>query len=125
MKKLEIGMLFFMSTLLAVGSAWGQGKRATVKGYVIDSACTFVKNLKEPASSECAIACAKAGSPLVILADDGVIYWPISAKVPATGQNERLMKFAGRKVAATGRVYSKGGSHAIVIEKVMAAPTGR
>ncbi len=39
----------------------------TVKGYVIDSACTFTKNLKKPISPDCAKACAKAGSPLVIL----------------------------------------------------------
>ncbi|HEV2231777.1 MAG TPA: hypothetical protein VGV68_00075 [Terriglobia bacterium] len=98
---------------------------ATIKGYVIDSACTFVKNLKKPASPECAVACAKAGSPLVILAESGVIYWPISDAMPATSQNDRLMEFAGKKVSVTGKVYSKGGSRAIVIGKIEAAPAGK
>lgn len=98
---------------------------ATLKGYVIDSACTFVKNLKKPASPACAVACAKAGSPLVILAENGVIYWPISDATPATSQNDRLMEFAGKRVSVTGKVYSKGGSHAIVMGKIEAAPAGK
>jgi hypothetical protein len=118
MKRLEIGMLFFMSLILAVPTARAEGRLTTVQGYVIDSACTFVKDLEKPVSRECALACAKAGSPLVILGDDGVIYWPISAAVPAAGQNERLMPFAGQKVKVSGRVYQKGGSHAIVINNI-------
>jgi hypothetical protein len=93
----------------------------TIKGYVIDSACTFTKKLKKPISSDCAIACAKAGSPLVIQTVEGVIYWPISSDTPASGQNDKLMSYAGKMVSVTGKVYTKGGSHAIVIEKVEAA----
>jgi hypothetical protein len=118
MKRLKIGTPVLMTTLLAAGTVWAEGKPATVKGYVIDSACTFVKNLNQPISSECALACAKAGSPLVILGDNGVIYWPISAEMPAAGQNERLMPFAGQRVMVSGTVYQRGGSHAIVIDKV-------
>ncbi len=94
----------------------------TIKGYVIDSACAFTKNLKKPVSPECAVSCAKNGSPLVILTDAGVIYWPIADEMPAKGQNDRLMEFAGKKVSATGKVFAKGGSHAIVIAKLEAAP---
>jgi hypothetical protein len=97
----------------------------TVKGYVLDSACAFVKNLKKPISPNCAVACAKAGSPLVILADDGKLYWPIANTMPATGQNERLLKFAGQRVTATGTSYEKGGSHALVIDKIEAASSGK
>lgn len=93
----------------------------TIKGYVLDSACAITKNLKKPISSECAVSCAKNGSPLVILTDTGVIYWPIADEMPAKGQNDRLMEFAGKKVSATGKVFLKGGAHAIVIAKVEAA----
>lgn len=115
----------FLSTVLAVilvtitlGEAHAQGKPVTVKGYILDSACAFIKNLKKPVSRECALACAKAGSPLVILADDGTIYWPISDSMPATGQNQRLMKFAGQRVAVSAKLFEKGGSHALIIEKI-------
>jgi hypothetical protein len=104
----------------------GENKASTtVKGYVLDSACAFVKNLKKPISPDCAVSCAKAGSPLVILADDGKLFWPISNTMPATGQNERLLKFAGQRVTATGTAYEKGGSHALVIDKIEAASAGK
>jgi hypothetical protein len=105
--------------LLAVAfAASGNGKPDTVKGYVLDSACAFTKNLKKPISPECAIACAKAGSPLVILSNDGSIYWPISDATPSSGQNEKLLPFAGQKVTATGKVFERGGSRALVIDKI-------
>ena len=90
----------------------------TVKGYVLDSACAFTKGLSKPVSKDCAISCAKAGSPLVILADDGTIYWPIADTTPSSGQNAKLLPFAGGRVTATGKVYERGGSRAIVIEKI-------
>src|SRR5438445_13675739 len=92
--------------LIAFAAAPG-GKPATVKGYVLDSACAFTKNLDKPISADCARACAKAGSPLVILDDDGTVYWPIADTTPATGQNEKLMKFAGQKVTAKGKVFQR------------------
>ena len=95
-------------------------KTATLRGYVIDSACTFTKNLKKPISPDCAKACAKAGSPLVILADDGLIYWPTTDAMPATSQNDKLVPFAGDRVVATGKVYTRGGSKALLIEKIEA-----
>src|SRR5215471_11385017 len=108
---------------LAVGIlAWSSdtGKPTTVNGYVLDSACAFTKGLKKPISGECATACAKAGSPLVILADSGTIYWPIADTTPSSGQNDRLLPFAGQKVTATGKVFTRGGSTALVIEKIEA-----
>src|SRR6266478_3913894 len=109
----RITCAWILSVLVVITSEGlqAEGKASTtVKGYVLDSACAFVKNLKKPISADCALSCAKAGSPLVILADDGTIYWPISNTIPATGQNERLLKFAGQRVTATGTPYEKGGS---------------
>lgn len=107
--------------LLGVGYiASADRPTTTVHGYVLDSACAFTKDLQKPVSQQCAIACAKAGSPLVILGDDGNIYWPIADTVPSSGQNAKLLPFAGEKVVATGKVYKRGGSTAIVIDKIAA-----
>ena len=94
------------------------GKSLTVKGYVLDSACAFTKGLKKPISADCATACAKAGSPLVILSDNGTIYWPIADTTPSSGQNDKLMPFAGQRVTASGKAFERGGSTALVIEKI-------
>ena len=106
--------------LVAGVLAWSADTRkpATVKGYVLDSACAFTKGLKKPISTECASACAKAGSPLVILSDGGTIYWPIADSTPSSGQNDKLLTFAGQKVSASGKVFERGGSTAIVIDKI-------
>lgn len=93
---------------------------ATIKGYVIDSACAFTKGLQKPISKECATACANAGSPLVILATDGEIYWPIAGTTPSSSENPKLLPFAGNKVVASGKIYKRGGSKAIVIDKIEA-----
>lgn len=94
------------------------GKAISVNGYVLDSACAFTKGLKKPISPDCAQACAKAGSPLVILSDNGTIYWPIADATPSSGQNGKLLPFAGQRVTASGKTYARGGSTAIVIEKI-------
>lgn len=105
--------------LLGVGYiASADRPTTTVHGYVLDSACAFTKDLQKPVSQQCAIACAKAGSPLVILADDGNIYWPIAETTPSSSQNAKLLPFAGEKVVATGKVYKRGGSTAIVIDTI-------
>ena len=95
-------------------------KAVAVKGYVLDSACAFTKGLKKPISADCAKACAKSGSPLVILTPAGEIYWPISGDTPSTEQNTKLMPFAGQNVTATGQVFKRGGSEAMVIDHVEA-----
>jgi hypothetical protein len=103
------------------GSIWAQQESTVVKGYVLDSSCAFVKNLSKPSGKGCALKCARNGSVLVIITDDGTIYWPISDSTPAVGQNSRLMEFAGKKVTAKGEVFDKGGSHAIVIKQIEVA----
>jgi type 1 fimbria pilin len=98
--------------LLSLGATFGfsaAGKTVTVTGYVLDSACAFTK----------------AGSPLVILAGDGTIYWPIADTTPSSGQNGKLMSFAGQTVKATGRVFQRGGSSALVVETIEAAKDGK
>lgn len=92
----------------------------SVKGYVLDSACAFTKGLEKPVSKQCATSCANAGSQLVILSEDGTIYWPIADTTPSTGQNPKLLPFAGDKVIAFGKIHQRGGSKAIVIEKIEA-----
>jgi hypothetical protein len=104
--------------LIAIFAAGDTGRSMTIKGYVLDSACAFTKGLKKPISPECAIACAKAGSPLVILTTSGTIYWPIADTTPSSSQNDKLLQYAGKQVTVSGKVFARGGSTAIVISKV-------
>ena len=88
------------------------GRPENDHGLVLDSACAFIKGLKKAISIDCAVSCAKNGSPLVILQDDGSVFWPIAEVMPADGQNKRPMPFAGKRVTVTGKTYMRGGSTA-------------
>ena len=94
------------------------GSNITVSGWVIDSACAYTKGLDKPIGPACAKACARNGSPLVILRDDGTIFMPIDGNTPSSSQNPRLMPFAGERVTVTGKVYVRNGSHGLVIDKI-------
>jgi hypothetical protein len=116
--RIVIGLVIALGLFPPLASAASRGKTATVNGFVLDSACAFVKDLKKPVNPDCAVACAKAGSPMVILSESGVLYWPISGDMPAKSQNDRLLPFAGKYVSVHGEVLEKGGSHGIVISSI-------
>ena len=114
--------LFILALCVSTAAiAETKGKPGTVTGWVLDSACAYTKGLEKPISRDCALACAKKGSPLVILQDDGAIVLPVDEATPAAGQNERLTAYAGKRVTATGRIFTRGGSQALVIEKIEGA----
>ena len=94
------------------------GNKVTVSGWVIDSACAYTKGLDKPIGVACAKACAKNGSPLVILRDDGTIFLPIDSQTPSSSQNAKLMPYAGERITVVGRDYVRNGSHALVIEEI-------
>jgi len=113
-----INLALLLSLIMAAFAAETTRKEVAVKGYVLDSACAFTKGLNKPISAECATACAKAGSPLVILTPSGTIYWPIADSTPSSSQNDKLLPFAGKNVSVSGKVFERGGSKAIVISKI-------
>jgi len=111
-------LMMIAAAVIGVVAYASEPTSVTVSGWVIDSACAYTKGLDKPIGVACAKECAKNGSPLVILRDDGTIFLPIDAKTPSASQNPKLMPYAGEKVTVTGKDYVRNGSHAIVIEKI-------
>ncbi|MGA6984496.1 MAG: hypothetical protein WBZ01_00460 [Terriglobales bacterium] len=94
--------------------------KATIEGLVRDVACP-IQNLDGTATNlslKCVRECVRGGSPLVILTKDGELYFPISAKMPDTDQRQKLMPFVGKYVRASGTVFERKGTHAIVITEI-------
>jgi hypothetical protein len=94
--------------------------KATIEGLVRDIACP-IQNLDGNAthlSMRCALACVKAGSPIVILTKDGDLYLPISDKMPDYDQRKKLMPFVGKYVRVSGIVFERNGTRAIVITEI-------
>ena len=100
------------------------GRPGTIVGFARDTACLLRnKNAsvaRDEESRKCIVQCVRAGSPLAILTKSGELYAPLSAKIPDRDERRRLLPYAGKYVRATGRLFERGGTHAISIEKIEA-----
>jgi|SRR5579863_4101986 len=98
-----------------------QSTKVAVWGYVRDLACLMKFGEALKPTNDCALMCARAGSPLIIITKKNVIYTPISNSIPDISQREKLMPFVGDYVEVIGDVYERSGIKAIVIEKIQKA----
>ena len=104
----------------SMAGARANASKATIEGLVRDLACP-IQNLDGTAtdlSLKCVRECVRGGSPLVILTKDGHLYFPISDKMPDVDQRQALMPFVGKYVRASGTVFERTGTHAIVITEI-------
>ena len=95
-------------------------KMMTIEGAVRDLACP-VQNPAGTATNfslKCTLDCVRHGSPIIILTNDGFIYFPISADMPDSGQRAKMMLFVGKYVQATGAVFERKGTRAIAITEI-------
>jgi hypothetical protein len=90
----------------------------TISEYVRDMPCLMKFNEALKPTNDCALMCARAGSPLVIVTKKGIIYVPMSAAIPDTSQREKLMPFVGSYVEIKGEMFQRSGIKAIVIEQI-------
>jgi hypothetical protein len=93
-------------------------EKMVLRGYVRDLACLMKFNEALKPTNDCAIMCARTGSPLVVITEKGDMYTPISESIPDTSQREKLMPFVGSYVEVSGDVYKRAGMSAIVIRKI-------
>jgi len=127
-RPLKISLLACCGILLAsqspqttdMAGARANVSNETIEGLVRDVACP-IQNLDNHATSmggKCVQDCVKGGSPLAILTKDDRLYFPISAKMPDRDQRQVLMPFVGKYVRASGIVFERSGTHAIVIREI-------
>ena len=94
--------------------------KGVIEGLVRDAACPM-QNPEATAthlSMKCLLACAKSGSPLVILTRDGELFLPMSDQMPDIDQRSKLVPFLGKYVRVSGAVFERKGMHAIVISEI-------
>lgn len=113
--------LIFLAAAFAYSqeAAQKEAPLTSVVGYVRDSGCVYrFHEVVKPLPNGCVEACARAGSPLVILTKTEQVYHPISAEMPDVDVRPKLLPFVGKLVKITGHVYSRGGSDAISVEQI-------
>ena len=94
--------------------------KVVIEGLVRDIACA-IQNPEATATDfnlQCAVACARHGSPLIVQTRGGMLYIPISDSMPDTDQRQKLMPFVGKFVRVRGIVYERNGTRAIVISEL-------
>jgi hypothetical protein len=108
----------FTATSLYAGDQ-AESKVVSVVGYLRDSGCVHrFHEVVKPLPNGCLEACVRAGSPLVVLTKDEQVYHPISSEMPDVDVRQGLLPFAGKLVKITGRVYGRGESKSISLEKI-------
>jgi hypothetical protein len=116
------GVAFILGSLgltLQSGRAQSPEETKSVTGLVRDIACPLqnTKSTTTSYSKDCILQCARAGSPLGILTEDGTTYLPITTTMPDMGQ-EKLKPYIGEIVEAKGKVFERNGGHAIEIKEI-------
>jgi hypothetical protein len=103
-------------------TAEADGKPGTIVGYLRDTACMYRVPTVTESTNDCMKQCIRAGAPLGIITIDGVLYHPISRKLPDSDVRKQLIPYAGHYVKAEGKLFERGGSHAIAIQKITVVP---
>ena len=126
MNKVKASVLFGIALIvgslgltLQSGRAQSPEETKSVTGLVRDIACPLqnTKSTTTSYSKDCILQCARAGSPLGILTEDGTTYLPITTTMPDMGQ-EKLKPYVGEIVEAKGKVFERNGGHAIEIKEI-------
>jgi hypothetical protein len=119
--KILRGVFLFLTS---VGLLWAiekpdEAPTTTIVGYVRDSGCVHrFHEVVKPLPNGCLEACVRAGSPLVILSKSEEVFHPVSDEMPDVDVRAKLLPFAGKFVQVTGKVYGRGGSKAITLERI-------
>jgi hypothetical protein len=120
MKILRAVFLFVASVgLLSAIEKPDDAPTTSIMGYVRDSGCVHrFHEVVKPLPNGCLDACVRAGSPLVVLSKSEEVFHPLSTEMPDVDVRAKLLPFVGKLVKITGKVYDRGGSKAITVERI-------
>jgi type 1 fimbria pilin len=92
----------------------------TVKGEVVDVACSIAKKDagKGASHAACAMVCAKKGQPVGILTADAI--YTVTGDYSANS-NAKLLDFVAKNVIVTGEVTDKDGQKQINVKSIKLA----
>jgi hypothetical protein len=115
-KKTTIVVAIAIATAGAL-SAQPKGRRATIKGEVVDLWCYLEGGDRGPAKKECATACARSGNPVGLLDAKGNLYIAAGLNDHEPAQTMLLGKM-NEEVTVTGTIVAKGGVQMIYVDSV-------
>lgn len=112
-----------LATAQVAGAAAAGAQTATVSGWVVDANSWLGQGARGLQYKGRSAASAEAGTPLVILTDDGSIVFPVQERAPAGthASNLQLTFYVEQRVTVGGRLIRQGQEKAIAIQYVTSA----
>lgn len=112
-----VGILFLVSTVAPAFAKTGMshasaGPTKTITGEVVDTGCYLAHSARGAKHVACANKCIAGGMPMGLLTSDGTLYLLTLDHDNADPFNQ-LKGMAGKTVAVTGTVISRGGMKGI------------
>lgn len=105
--------------LLCVGIAGGAlAADTSVTGHLEDSFCYMSMGAHGASHQKCAIGCAKAGIPVVLVQDKTDNYYVLLPPKNAQPLPASVIDKMEDEVTVTGQEYSKGGVRFLTVESV-------
>lgn len=94
----------------------------TVSGWVVDANSWLGYGIRGQRHLSSTVGSAEAGTPLVILTDDGSIVYPVQTQMPSgtLASNRLLLPYANQRVTVSGKLVSRGKERGIVVQVVTA-----
>jgi hypothetical protein len=104
---------------LAKTAAAAPAKPATLKGELVDTGCYLSHGARGEKHIECATKCIANGMPMGLLTSDGTVYLVTMSHDNADPYNS-LKTMAGKMVAITGPLATRGGMKSIEADEIKA-----
>ena len=120
MRKLTATGLGLVLSLAACGLTFAAegGTAASITGNLRDGFCNTIMGAQGPSHKKCAITCAKAGIPVVMVekgTNKSYILLPPKDDSPLP---EAVVDKMEDEVTVTGKVYEKGGNNFLQVDSV-------
>lgn len=118
MKKGILGLIMATAIVLAISAQADQASKqpeTVVTGEVVDTGCYLGHDSKGAGHAECATMCINQGMPVGVLTQKGDLYL-VTMNHDKPDAFHKLKKMAGKNVAVTGHVYTRGGMTGIEID---------
>jgi hypothetical protein len=111
MMALSLGLL-----LSVAGAAFAAD--TSVTGHLRDGFCFSTMGAHGPTHKKCAMGCAKAGIPVLLVQDKTEKYYLLLPPKDAEGLPSSVTDKMEDEVTVTGQMYSKGGITFLTVESV-------
>jgi hypothetical protein len=116
---MKIVMALCLGLFLSIGGAAGaSAAETTVSGHLRDGFCFLTMGAHGPSHHDCAVGCAKAGIPVLLVQEKTDKYYVLMPSKDKQPLPPTIVDKMEDVVTVTGQEYSKGGVSFLTVESV-------